>query len=821
MTTEIIKPIKIEKEMRDSYLDYAMSVIVSRALPDIRDGLKPVQRRILYAMHELGMRSNTPYKKSARLVGEVLGKYHPHGDVPVYDAMVRMAQEFSMRYPLIDGQGNFGSMDNDPPAAMRYTEARMAAIAEEMLVNIEQNTVDFTPNFDGSLNEPTVLPARLPNLLINGSAGIAVGMATNIPPHNLGEVCSAIAYLIENPDASVDELMQFIQGPDFPTGAILQGREGIRSAYTTGRGRVVVKARAIIEEPARGSRRQIIISELPYQINKAALVERIADLAKDRKIEGISDIRDESDREGLRVVIELKREAQAGHVLNALYKHTAMQSTFSINMLALVDGQPRVLDLKTALELFIRFRETVIQRRSEFELGKARDRAHILEGLKKALDALDAVIATIRQSSDAEVARTRLMQRFALSQLQAQAILDMQLRRLAALEREKILKEYEEVVAQIASLEDLLAHPEKIRALVKEETEALSKDYGDDRRTEISKEEWRQYTTEELVPHGDMVITLSQGGYIKRIPADVYKTQRRGGKGVISVVNRREDEVQHLLVADTHDLVLFFTTLGDRARFYLLKCYDLPEERSRTAKGMPMVNLLPSLEEEEKVTAILSVPNMREDCYLVMATRRGGIKRTPLSAFASARSRGIAAMKLKKGDELVSAKVMMPGEEIILVTRKGLSSVFLGDQVTSHSRAAGGIRGMRLMPGDEVVAMDTTGGGTHLLVISEKGRCKLTSLEKYSRHNRGVKGVGTLRVTFKTGEVAAAEVVDPSQELMIVSAKGKLIRIDLGDVSIQGRNTTGVATQEMEPDDSVASIACLKRSNTRLIPGGS
>ena len=578
-SSENIRPVRIEDEMRNSYLDYAMSVIVSRALPDVRDGLKPVQRRILYAMDDLGMRAGTAYRKSARLVGDVLGKYHPHGDTAVYDALVRMAQDFSLRYPLIDGQGNFGSIDDDPPAAMRYTEARLAAIAQEMLADIDRDTVDFGVNFDDSLREPLVLPARLPNLLINGASGIAVGMATSIPPHNLREVCDAVVHLIDHPEATVDDLIKFIHGPDFPTGGIIMGREGIHSAYSSGRGRVVVRARAAIEDMARGGRKQIVVTEIPYQVNKATLVEKIALLAKDKKVDGISDIRDESDRHGMRVVIELRREAQAEIVLNNLYKHTALQSAFSVNTLALVDGQPQVLPLKRILRHYIDFRRQVITRRAEFDLKKAQDRAHILEGLRIALNNLDAVINLIRQSADADAARQGLMQQFGLTQIQAQAILDMQLRRIAALERERIEEEYQGLLKTIAELQALLADPQKILAEIKTEIRKLRKDYGDDRRTEITGEEARSYTPEEQIQHQEMVVTITQRGYIKCMPASTYRAQHRGGRGITGMLPREADVLQHLLVADTHDTLMFFT---NRGKAYSLRCFEIPPDTHHT-----------------------------------------------------------------------------------------------------------------------------------------------------------------------------------------------------------------------------------------------
>ena len=659
------RPVNIEEEMSSSYLDYAMSVIVARALPDVRDGLKPVQRRILYAMDELGLAANSPHKKSARIVGEVLGKYHPHGDAPVYEAMVRMAQDFSMRYPLISGQGNFGSIDNDPPAAMRYTEARLAPIAEQMLVDIDKDTVGFMPNFDDSLKEPLVLPTQLPNLLVNGSAGIAVGMATSIPPHNLSEVCDAIAYLIENPEATVDELTQFVKGPDFPTAGIIRGGEGIKNAYATGRGKVVVQAKAMIGDAA--GRRQIVVTELPYQTNKAALVERIAELVKNKKVEGISGLRDESDRQGMRIVIELKREAEPKQVLNSLYKHTAMQSAFFVNMLALVDGQPRVISLKEALQYYIDFRHQVITRRSKFELKQAKARAHILEGLKIALDNIDKIIATIKKSATAEDARRELMSGFGLSQLQAQAILDMQLRRLANLERQKIADEYAELVKTIAYLEDLLANPKRILLLIKEEVSQLKESFGDERRTEISEEEITEFREEDLIPHQSVVVTLSQRGFVKRVAARSYRSQHRGGRGIIGMVTREADAVRLLVVADTHDHLLFFT---NRGRVFYLKCHEIPADISRVTKGTAVINLF-SVTDNERVTAMVALPDFEPGSYLLMATRLGEVKKTTADKFAAVRSSGLIAMDLEAGDELVAARLATDKDDMLLVTQEG------------------------------------------------------------------------------------------------------------------------------------------------------
>ena len=807
-SSENIRPVRIEDEMRNSYLDYAMSVIVARALPDVRDGLKPVQRRILYAMDDLGMRAGTAYRKSARLVGDVLGKYHPHGDTAVYDALVRMAQDFSLRYPLIDGQGNFGSIDDDPPAAMRYTEARLAAIAQEMLADIDRDTVDFGVNFDDSLREPLVLPARLPNLLINGASGIAVGMATSIPPHNLREVCDAVVHLIDHPEATVDDLIKFIHGPDFPTGGIIMGREGIHSAYSSGRGRVVVRARAAIEDMARGGRKQIVVTEIPYQVNKATLVEKIALLAKDKKVDGISDIRDESDRHGMRVVIELRREAQAEIVLNNLYKHTALQSAFSVNTLALVDGQPQVLPLKRILRHYIDFRRQVITRRAEFDLKKAQDRAHILEGLRVALNNLDAVINLIRQSADADAARQGLMQQFGLTQIQAQAILDMQLRRIAALERERIEEEYQGLLKTIAELQALLADPQKILAEIKTEIRKLRKDYGDDRRTEITGEEARSYTPEEQIQHQEMVVTITQRGYIKCMPASTYRAQHRGGKGITGMLPREADVLQHLLVADTHDTLMFFT---NRGKAYSLRCFEIPPDTTRTTRGTPAVNLL-SVSEGERINAVVVKTGIGEEGYILLATRMGEIKRMEFSALANIRSNGLIAMDIEDGDEVVSAWQAGEGDEVVMVSEMGMAARFPISDIRVSSRKSGGVRGMRLDPGDRVVSMDVVIPGAQLLVLSRNGFGKMTPIQAYRRTGRGVKGVKTLRVTDKTGPVAVAHLVVDVTEVLLVSEKGTIERVLLSEISVQGRTTQGVTIMRLGADDYVATAASINGS---------
>jgi DNA gyrase subunit A len=807
-----VKPVNVEDEMRSSYLDYAMSVIVSRALPDVRDGLKPVHRRILYAMNGMGITHASAHKKSARIVGEVLGKYHPHGDTSVYDAMVRMAQDFSMRYVLIDGQGNFGSVDNDPPAAMRYTEARLASIAEQMLLDIDKDTVNFMPNFDDSLQEPVVLPTRFPNLLLNGSAGIAVGMATNIPPHNLGEVCEAISYLIDNPKATVDELIQFVKGPDFPTAGIILGREGIKSAYATGHGRVVVRAKAHLGDASGDGPHRIMITELPYQTNKAALVEKIAELVRDKKIGGISELRDESDRQGMRVVIELRSEAQPRQVLNNLYKYTSMQSAFFINMLALVDGQPRVISLKEALQYYIDFRREVVTRRSRFELKAAKARAHILEGFKIALDNIDKAIATIRKSETAEAARRNLMTGFGLSQAQAQAILDMQLRRLANLERRKIYDEYAEVVKTIAYLEGLLASRRRILLLVKEEVEKLKSKYGDPRRTEISEQEMMEFHEEDLIPHQRVVVTVTNRGFVKRVLSQAYKLQHRGGRGIIGMTTRERDAARLLVVTDTHDNLLFFTSRG---KVFRLKCYEIPPDSSRLAKGTALINLFP-VAEDERVTAMVAVADFGPGAYLMMATCRGEIKKTAVDKFAVVRSSGLIAMDLEEGDELVAAGLAVDQDDVILVTQRGQSIRFIVSELRASSRTSGGVCGIRLASDDQVVSMDISSPDAFILVVTSGGFGKLTPVSDYPRQHRAGSGVRTFKLIEKTDGVVAAKVVSKTQQLMIVSADGIITRTPVKEkdptkgISIQGRSTQGVRLMRLAEGDGVVAIACFE-----------
>ena len=809
-----IKPAPLEDEMRTSYMEYAMSVIVARALPDVRDGLKPVQRRILYAMNDLGMRPNSQYKKSARLVGEVLGKWHPHGDAPVYDAQVRMAQPFSLRLPLVDGQGNFGSVDNDPPAAMRYTEARLSQAATEMLANLDQDTVDFIDNFDGTLREPVVLPARLPNLLINGAAGIAVGMATNIPPHNPTEVCNGALALIANPEATTEELMRYVRGPDFPTGATIMGREGIRNTYTTGRGQMVVRAVADIEQPKRSGRQQIIVSELPYQVNKAALIEKMATLVKSKRLEGISDIRDESNRQGMRIVIELRSGAQGLVVLNNLYKLTAMQSSFSANMLALVGGMPRVVTLKSALQSYVDFRREVVTRRARFELKRARERAHILEGLRIALANLDAIIALIRNAPDVDAAKQGLMEWYDLDAVQAQAILDMQLRRIAALEREKIETEYRELQETIAELEALLADPAKISAEVARETEELKKKVRGARRTDIAGEA-QEFSREELEAHEQVVVTLSQGGYIKRIPASTYRNQHRGGKGVYSMRTKEDDPVRHILVGDTHDTVLFFTNTG---RVLSTRSYELRADISRNTRGVPLANVIP-MSDKEHVNAVVGVRSLQEEgLFLVLITRKGTIKRVALEQVSKIRRSGLIIMNLKQGDELVTARRAREEDDVIMVTEQGMSIRFPVSEVRTMQRAAGGVKAMKLAGKDRIMAMDVVVPDSKLLVIGKRGYGKLTDLNRYRRQGRGGSGIMTLRVTKKTGTLAAAEVIADSDQVYVVSRKSLVLRTNLSEIRNTGRATQGVTIFKLDDDDAVSAIACVGELQTEDEP---
>ncbi len=799
-----VRLVNIDSEMRSSYLDYSMSVIVQRALPDVRDGMKPVQRRILYALHEMGLRRSGRHRKSAGIVGEVLKNFHPHGDTAVYDALARMAQPWSLRYPLIDGQGNFGSVDGDPPAAMRYTEARMAEITEELLRDIDKNTVDFGPNYDDSLREPLVLPARLPALLLNGAAGIAVGMATNIPPHNLGELCDAITFLVDNPEATVEQLLEIVTGPDFPTGGTILGREGIKQAYATGKGRVVMRAKAYIEEAARGGRFQIVVTELPFQVNKATLLERIAALVKDGVIDGISDLRDESDRNGMRMVVELKREAQPRKVLNNLFKHTAMQSTFGVNMLALVDGkQPRVLTLKRILQHYIEHRQEVIRRRTAFELERARQRAHILEGLRIALDHIDEVIATIRNSRTTETARANLMKAYQLSEAQANAILDIRLARLAQLERKKIDDEYKELLKTIAGLEALLADPAKVLALIKGDMAELKEKYGDARRTVIRDGDG-EISDEDLIPEINVLVTLTNKGYVKRLGHDTYRVQHRGGRGISGLSMREEDDVQHIVSCNTMDSLLFFTNQG---RVYHLKAHEIPEA-SRTAKGTAIINLL-ALQANEVVTTPLVVKDFARANYLVLATRKGKIKRTPLNQFAQVRANGLIALGIEDGDELAWVRMSSGKQDIIVVTAGGKSIRFDENDVRSMGRTAAGVTAIKLAAGDSVVGMDVIEPGRDLVFVSANGFGKRTPIDDYPRQGRAGGGVIAMRVTDKTGPLVGARMVAGEDNLMMITSKGIVIRIQGEQISRIGRATQGVTLMKVNRGERVVSMTLI------------
>ena len=798
-----IKPVSIVEQMTGAYLDYSMSVIVSRALPDVRDGLKPVHRRVLYAMDQMGLQSTKQFRKCAGTVGEVLKSYHPHGDVAVYDSLVRMAQPWSMRYPLVLGQGNFGSQDDDPPAAMRYTEAKMAAIADELLSDIDKDTIDFVPNYDNQTKEPTVLPARLPNLLLNGSTGIAVGMATNIPPHNLIEVCDGISYLIDHPDATTEELSRIVRGPDFPTGGIIQGREGIRNTYANGRGRIVVRARTYFEETERG-RVSIIVTELPYQINKADLVKKIAELARDKKIDGISEVRDESDRKGMRMVIELKRDANSENILNSLFKYTAMQSAFNANMLALVEQQPRTLTLKAFLQHHINHREIVITRRTRYELAKAEARKHILEGLKIALDNLDTVINTIRQSQAADDALVNLRRQFNFSEEQGKAILDMRLARLAALERSKIEEELKDVLKNIDYYHLLLSDIQEIRKIIKDDLRELKEKYGDPRRTDLGEAEAGEFKDEDLIPNDEVVVTLTEKGYIKRLPSSTYRAQRRGGRGITGMATREDDAVRHLLVAHSHDGLLFFT---DRGRVFQLKVYELPEV-SRTAKGEHLINLI-AIEQRERVTAIVYVPKGVSRDYMIVATKKGEVKKTAMDEFEVVRRSGLIAMDLEEDDELIGAKLAHADDDVLIITAQGKAIRFTVTELRSASRTSGGVRGIRLGEGnDRAVSLNLTPKDSELLVVTEKGYGKCTPIDDYPTQSRGGNGVITLKVTEKTGPVAAARVIgDNDSDLMIISAGGVVIRMDVGNIIRGGRATQGRRMMNLDEGDTVVAVA--------------
>ncbi len=815
----------IEDEMRSSYLDYAMSVIVSRALPDVRDGLKPVQRRILYAMHDMGLRPNVAFRKSAAIVGEVLGKYHPHGDSPVYEAMARMAQDFSLRYPLIHGQGNFGSVDGDPPAAMRYTEAKMSRITEELLADIDSNTVDSGPTYDDQRREPLVLPARAPNLLLNGASGIAVGMATNIPPHNLGEICDAVALLIETPETTTEELSEVVKGPDFPTAGLIYRRrrdstmddegkrhdvmrDAIKEAYADGRGRIIMQARATIEEMARGNREQIIVTELPYQVNKATLIEKIADLVKDRKIVGISDLRDESDRHGMRIVIELSRDGQAASVLNQLYKHTAMQSSFAVNMVALDHGQPKTMGLKKILEAFIDHRREVIRRRTEFELEKAHDREHLLLGYLIALKDIDKIIALIRAAASAEEAKEKMMAKpWNMSDRQAQAVLDMQLRRLAKLERDKIEDEYKELIKRIAYLEDLLQNPRKIDFLIRDDMVEVKKEYGDERRTTIINSGVDEISEEDLVAHQEIVVTLSNRGYVKRLPLETYRLQRRGGRGITGMVTREEDAVRRLVVCDTHDNVLFFT---ERGRVFMSRAYDLPDAK-RQAKGIPLVNVIDS-EPGEQVTALVTIRDYDKD-FMVMATAHGEVKKTPLADFKEVRRNGKIAMNLDKDDEFIAAKLVHEDDEIVLITQAGQAIRFSVQGLRSASRTSGGVRGIKVAKGDRVVSLEVVTEGHELLTVTEKGFGKRTPFGEYRVTGRGGQGIRNYAITPKTGKVIGSRTVNDKQELIVISRDGIVIRTGVQPIRKTGRSAQGVTVINVAVGDEVASLATIDMGN--------
>lgn len=793
----------IDKEMKTAYIDYAMSVIVSRALPDARDGLKPVHRRILYSMHEDGITSDKAYRKCANTVGSVLGRYHPHGDSSVYDAMVRLAQDFTMRYPLVDGHGNFGSVDGDSPAAMRYTEARMSKISELMLTDIEKNTVDFMPNYDDRLQEPQVLPARIPALLVNGSSGIAVGMATNIPPHNLSEVIDGIIKVIDNRDITIEELMETIKGPDFPTGATILGKEGIKEAYTTGRGKITMRAEAEIEEMS-GNRQRIIITSLPYQVNKAKLVKTIADLAKEKKIEGISEVRDESDRkEKTRVVVELKRDARPQIVLNLLYKHTQMQETFGVILLALVDGEPKILTLRQCIDCFVEHRKDVILRRTKFELDKALARAHILEGLKIALDNIDEVIAIIRSSYDNP--KERLMERFGFSDIQAQAILDMRLKTLSGLQREKIEEEYNQIMKLIARLREILASETLVYDIIKEELLEIKDKYGDDRLTKIIPAVG-EFVAEDLIKEEQTVVALTHFGYIKRMPIDTYKSQRRGGKGITGIATKEEDFVKQIFTASTHDTILFFTNKG---KLYKLRGYEIPEA-GRTARGTAIVNLL-SLDAGEKVSAVIPIQNFAEGKYLLMATKQGLIKKTPLTEYNSTRKTGLQGITLKENDELITVRLTDGEDNVVLVTREGMCITFDEKEVRPMGRVSQGVIGIRLDDSDYVIGMESViqGGQATLLTITENGFGKRTELDEYRVQIRGGKGVITYKITPKTGKLVGARVASEDDEVMLITDTGTIIRLKVNEISILGRSTQGVTLMRTNDGGKVVSIEML------------
>jgi DNA gyrase subunit A len=810
---EKIVPVSLEEEMKSSYIDYSMSVIVARALPDVRDGLKPVHRRVLYGMHELGVAFNKPHKKSARIVGEVLGKYHPHGDTAVYDTMVRMVQEFSLRYPLVDGQGNFGSVDGDSPAAMRYTEARLARIADEMLRDLDKDTVDFAPNFDDSLQEPVVMPSYLPNLLVNGSSGIAVGMATNIPPHNLNEIIDGLVALIKNADITSEKLMKYVTAPDFPTGGIIYGYEGVKEAYLTGRGRIIVRAKANVET-LKNSRENIIITELPYQVNKANLIEKIADLVREGKLNDISNIRDESDRDGMRVVVELKRDAQPSVVLNQLFKHTQMQTTFGVIMLALVHGVPKVLTLKEMMQHFLKHRMEVLVRRTKFDLDSAERRAHILEGYVIALDNIDAVIETIKKSKDVETAKNNLMKRFKLSEIQAKAILDMRLQRLTGLERKKIEDEYKEVIKTIEKLKGILASEEKRNLIIKDELIALKEKYGDERRTEIIYN-YEEFSLEDTIAEEDVVVTISHKGFIKRFPVSGYRKQGRGGKGVTGAGTKEDDFIEHMFIASTHHYILFFT---DKGKVYWLKVFEIPEG-GRATRGRSIINLLEK-DQDEEITAFVSVKEFKDDNYLIMATEKGTIKKTVLSAYGNVRKGGINAINIVKGDRLISVKMSDGNNDIVLGTRHGFAIRFNEKDVRDMGRTATGVRGIKLGKNDIVVGLLVIKRNDTILVVTENGYGKRSDINDYRITHRGGKGVITVKTSDKVGKmIALMEVVD-GDELVIISSRGMVIRQSVKDIRVMGRNTQGVRVIRLNDADKIADIAKVVPEEEETVSSG-
>jgi len=802
MQREKIVPINIEDEMRDSYIDYSMSVIVSRALPDVRDGLKPVHRRVLFGMSELGLQAGRAYKKSARVVGEVLGKYHPHGDTAVYDTIVRMVQDFSLRYPLVDGQGNFGSIDGDAPAAMRYTEVRLMKIASEMLKDLEKNTVDFTPNFDDSLEEPTVMPSAFPNLLVNGSSGIAVGMATNIPPHNLSEVIDGLVAYIDNPDITIEQLMKHVKAPDFPTAGLIYGYDGVKEAYLTGRGKLTIRAKVNIEVNPKNDRETIVVTELPYQVNKARLQERIAELVNEKKIEGISDVRDESDRDGMRLMIHLKKDAVTKVVLNNLFKYTQMQETFGVIMLALVDGQPRILNLKEMMKYYIEHRHEVVIRRTKFDLAEAEKRAHILEGLKICLDNLDEVIQTIRKAADGDTARERLMSKFKLSEIQAKAVLDMRLQRLTGLERQKIEDEYKEVIKTIEQLNAILGSEKLQYKIIKDEFKQIKKDYGDERRTEIVYET-TELSLESMIKEEDVVITITHEGFIKRIRVNDYRRQGRGGKGVAGAATKDEDFVEHMFIASTHHYILFFTTFG---KCYWLKVHEIPEA-GRAARGRSLNNLM-ELESGEKIRAYINVKEFSESLYVVMATKNGMIKKTALSEYSNPRKTGIIAVNIEKGDELIEAKLTDGSHQIILAKNSGYAVRFMESDVRPMGRSATGVKGAEVEKGEEVVSMVTTRrNDITLLTITDSGYGKRSDLEEYRMTKRGAAGVITLKANEKVGNLVAMIEVADTDDLILITKNGIVNRQHVSDIRVMGRNTSGVRLIRLQEGDAVSAVA--------------